>query len=145
MLQLVKLSPAQRAWETRRAKAEGRAIVEARKVEALAPETLSPLADSKMVALWLDRQDVGCGLRRYIVLDVGARLVRLFSAAKLITIDVDRLEFDRYARPVRGKARTMAGIITANQRLADRINTAAQSVIVPDGGADAVRAIGRFA
>lgn len=145
MLQLVKLSPAMKAWETRRAKAEGRAIVEARKIEAAAPEIMSPLADAKMVTLWLDRQDVGCGLRRYIVLDIGARIVRLFSAAKLITIDIDRAEFDRYARPVRGKARIITAIVKANQRMADRINGEAQTIIVPDGGADAVRAIGRFA
>jgi hypothetical protein len=143
MLQLVKLSPAAKAWETRRAKAEGRAIVEARKVEA--PETISPLGEAKMVALWLDRLDVGCGLRRYIVLDVGARIVRLFSAAKLLTIEVDRAEFDRYARPVRAKAKTVSRIIKDNQRLADRINGGAQTIIVSDGGADAVRAIGRFA
>jgi hypothetical protein len=139
MLHVPHLSPAQRAWETRRAKAEGRAMVEARKVE---PEvTVSPLADAKMVQLWLDRQDVGCGLRRYIVLDIGARLVRLFSAAKLITIDVDRAEFDRYARPVRAKAKTMQSIIKANVSLADRVNQAAQTLIVPDGGADAVKAL----
>jgi hypothetical protein len=145
MLQLVKLSPAKRAWETRRAKAEGRAIVEARKIEATAPVTVSPLGESKMVALWLDRLDVGCGLRRYIVLDVGARIVRLFSAAKLLTIEVDRAEFDRYARPVRAKAKNVSRIIKDNQRLADRINGGAQTIIVSDGGADAVRAIGRFA
>lgn len=139
MLQLVKLSPAQKAWETRRAKAEGRAIVEARKVE---PEvTVSPLADTKMVQLWLDRQDVGCGLRRYIVLDIGARLVRLFSATKLITIEVDRAEFDRYARPVRAKAKTICCIVKSNIRMADRINAAAQTVIIPDGGRDAVKAL----
>jgi hypothetical protein len=145
MLQLIKLSPAQRAWETRRAKAEGRAIVEARKIEIATPVTVSPLGEAKMVTLWLDRLDVGCGLRRYIVLDIGARLVRLFSAAKLLTIEVDRAEFDRYARPVRGKAKAVSTIIKANQRLADRINGAAQTIIIPDGGADAVRAIGRFA
>src|ERR1700692_273405 len=117
MLQLVKLSPAQRAWETRRAKAEGRAIVEARHIEIAAPVTLSPLGEARMVSLWLDRQDVGCGLRRYIVLDVGAPLVRLFSAAKLLTIEVDRNEFDRYARPVRAKARTISAIIKTNQRM----------------------------
>lgn len=145
MLQLLKLSPAHKAWETRRAKAEGRAILEARKVEAIAPVKVSPLADAKMVELWLDRQDVGCGQRRYIVLDIGGRTVRLFSAAKLITVEVDRSEFDRYARPVRGRAKTVATIIRNNQSLADRINGAAQSIIVTDGGADAVRAIGRFA
>jgi hypothetical protein len=145
MLQLVKLSPAHKAWETRRAKAEGRAIIEARKVDATAPVKVSPLADAKMVELWLDRQDVGCGQRRYVVIEIGPRVVRLFSAAKLITIEVNRTEFDRYARPVRGKANTVTAIIKNNQRLADRINGVAQTIIMNDGGADAVRVIGRFA
>lgn len=139
------LSPAHRAWETRRAKAEGRAAIEAAKVAAVAPPEPSPVADARHVQLWLDRQDVGCGYRRYTVLEIGDRVVRLFSAAKLITIEVDRREFDRWAKPVRHKGTTVAGIIKNNQRLADRINAAAQSTIINDGGADAVRAIGRFA
>jgi hypothetical protein len=98
-----------------------------------------------MVELWLDRQDVGCGQRRYVVIEICVRVVRLFSATKLITIEVDRGEFDRYARPVRAKANTVTGIIKNNQRLADRINAAAQTTIITDGGANAVRAIARFA
>ena len=145
MLQLVKLSPAQKAWETRRAMATARAAIEARTVEAAAPIKPSQIEDAKMVELWLDRQDVGCGYRRYIVLEIGTRVVRLFSASKLITITVDRAEFDRHARPVRGKAKTVTTIIKSNQRLADRINGAAQTMIVADGGADAVKAIARFA
>ena len=42
-----------------------------------------------------------------------------------------------------GKTRWRA--VVPSNVTADRINAAAQSVIIPDGGADAVRAIGRFA
>jgi hypothetical protein len=136
------LSPAQKAWETRRAKAEGRAIVEARKVEAAAPPPPpSPASDARHVELWLDRQDVGCGYRRYTVLDVGPRVVRLFSAAKLIAIDIDRCEFDRWAKPVRHKGATVARIIRQNIAMADRVNDAAGEVLLFDGGAAAVRAL----
>lgn len=135
------LSPAHRAWETRRAKAEGRAAIEAAKVAAVAPPEPSPVADARHVQLWLDRQDVGCGYRRYTVLDVGDRVVRLFSASKLITIEVDRREFDRWAKPVRHKGTTIAGIIRRNIALVDRVNDAAGSVVMLDGGAAAVRAM----
>jgi hypothetical protein len=138
----VELSPQQKAWETRRAKAEGRAIIEARKVEAAAPPPPpSPVADARHVELWLDRQDVGCGYRRYTVLEVGDRVVRLFSASKLIAIDVDRREFDRWARPVRHKGATVAGIIRRNFALVDRVNDAAGELVLFDGGGAAVRAM----
>lgn len=135
------VNPAQKAWETRRAKAEGRAAIEAAKVAAVAPPIPSPVADARHVQLWLDRQDVGCGYRRYTVLDVGDRVVRLFSASKLITIEVDRREFDRWAKPVRHKGTTIAGIIRRNIALVDRVNDAAGSVVLLDGGAAAVSAM----
>lgn len=135
------LNPAQRAWETRRAKAEGRAMVEAAKVAAVQPAAPSPLADARHVQLWLDRQDVGCGYRRYTVLEVGERTVRLFSASKLIAIDVSRAEFDRWARPVRHKGTTLTGIIKRNIALVDRVNDAAGAVMLFDGGEAAVRAM----
>jgi hypothetical protein len=136
------LNPAQKAWETRRAKAEGRAIVEARKVEAATPPPPpSPVADARHVELWLDRQDVGCGYRRYTVLEVGDRIVRLFSAAKLIAIDVDRREFDCWARPVRHKGATITNIIKRNIVMVDRVNDAAATLVLFDGGEAAVRAM----
>jgi len=137
------LTPAQKAWETRRAKAEGRAIVEARKIEAAAPppETISPAADARHVQLWLDRQDVGCGYRRYTVLDVGDRTVRLFSASKLIAIDVDRREFDQWAKPVRHKGTTVSNIIKRNIAMVDRVNDEAGAIVLFDGGEAAQRAL----
>jgi len=140
--QVKPLSPAMKAWETRRAKAEGRAIVEARKIEAAAPPPpVSPVADARHVDLWLDRQDVGCGYRRYTVLDIGDRTVRLFSASKLIAIDVARSEFDRWAKPVRHKGTIVSGIIKRNIALVDRVNDAAGELVLFDGGEAAVRAM----
>lgn len=135
------LSPAMKAWETRRAKAEGRAIVEAAKIAAITPPAPSPLADARHVQLWLDRQDVGCGYRRYTVLEVGERTVRLFSASKLIAIEVDRREFDRWARAVRHKGNTIADIIKRNIALVDRVNDGAGQLVLFDGGSAAVRAL----
>lgn len=136
------LTAAQKAWETRRAKAEGRALIEAAKVAAVAPPPpKTPAADARVVSLWLDRQDVGTGWRRYVVLDVGDRMVRLFSAAKLIAIDVTRAEFDRWAKPVRHKGTTITAIIKANIAMVDRINDAAGELVLFDGGEAAVRAM----
>lgn len=136
---------AHKAWETRRLKAAGRAIVEAAKVAKTAPVVTSPLADARMVSMWMDNVEIGCGYRRFIVLDVGPRFVKLFSASKLATIEVLRSEFDRYAREVRGKAKTVTAIIKRNVAMADRINTEKLAIVVNDGGANAVKAIGRFA
>lgn len=143
MLKLIELSPAQKAWETRRAKADGRAIVEARKIEAASapPAVMSPASEARHVKLWLDRQDVGCGYRRYTVLDVGDRTVRLFSASKLIAIDVDRREFDQWAKPVRHKGTTISNIIKRNIAMVDRVNDDAGEIVLFDGGVAAQRAM----
>jgi hypothetical protein len=134
------LSPAQKAWETRRAKAEGRALVE--KQNAIAEQAIvSPRADARMVEIELDRSDVGCGRRRYVVLDIGPRMVRLVSAPSLIAIDVTREEFDRRAKAVRHNGKTVAAIIRRNMALADRVNDKAQTVVLFDGGDAAKRAL----
>jgi hypothetical protein len=135
------LNPQQRAWDTRRAKAEGRALIEAAKVAASEPVLPSPIAGARHVELWLDRADVGCGYRRYTVLDVGERVVRLFSAAKLLSIEVSRAEFDRWARPVRHKGTLITTIIRRNVALVDRVNDAAGALVLFDGGEAAVRAL----
>ena len=138
------LSPQQKAWETRRAKLDGRVLIETRKAEAAAPVVLSPLQDAKMVELWLDRHDVGCGYRRYVVLEIGYRSVLLFSAAKLATVEVDRREFDRHAREVMPKAKAVVAIMQNNIKLADRINDRAGDIIISDGGRNAARAVERL-
>jgi hypothetical protein len=137
-----KLSPAQKAWETRRARIEGRAIVEQAKAKVAVEEAKpSPLSDARMVEIELDRSDVGCGRRRYIVLDIGDWTVRLFSAASLIAIDVPRIEFERKAKPARHNAKTVAAIIRRNMALCDRVNDKAQAVVMFDGGDAAKRAL----
>ncbi|CAN7378435.1 hypothetical protein LJR220_003367 [Bradyrhizobium sp. LjRoot220] len=134
------LSPAQKAWETRRAKAAGHALQERQKaieVEA-AP---SPLVDARMIEIALDLPDIACGRRRYVVLDIGPRTVRLFSAPSLIGINITREEFDRRAKPVKHNGAIVAGIIRRNIALADRVNDKAATLVLTDGGPDAVRAL----
>lgn len=134
------LSPAQKAWETRRAKAAGHALQERQKAIEITAAP-SPLSDARMVEIELDRADIGCGRRRYVVLDIGARVVRLFAAPSLITINVAREEFDRRARSVKHNAATVTGIIRRNIALADRVNDKAGTLVLTDGGPDAVQAL----
>lgn len=136
-----RLSPAQRAWQTRRALAAARADQEVIKAGITAPTQV--LKTSKpVVDLWLDDVAVGCGQRRFVVLDVGERMVRLFYYPTLTTVTVDRLTFDRHARYARdAKRETITRIIRRNLALADKINSEARKPIVSDGGADAAKAL----
>lgn len=141
MLQI--LSPAQKAWQTRRLLAEQRAKVEAAAaIVAAAPprSKLNPLS-SKMVEINLDRADVGCGWRRYVVLEVGPGWVKLFSAAMLKSVDIRRAEFDLKAKATKFDKAAVAAIIRRNRAMADRLNEQAKAIVMPDGGADAVKAM----
>lgn len=139
--QPVHLSPAQRAWQTRRQMASVRADQETLKAGVAEPTPV--LKTSKpVVDLWLDEPAVGCGQRRFVVLDVGERRVRLFYYPTLTSVTVDRLTFDRHAKYARDAKRgTITRIIRANLALADKINSEARKAVVSDGGADAAKAL----
>lgn len=133
---------AKRAWETMRAKKAAR-----EKLAAIAAGVQAPspaLKTSKpVVDLYLaDDPVVGSGTRRFIVLDCGERAVRLFCYPKMIATTVDRVTFDQKAKYARdAKAEKLIEIIKRNIALADKYNTAAMDSVLPDGGADAVKAI----
>ncbi len=135
------MNAAQRAWATRRAMAAARADQE--RLAAGVEERPTAFRESKpVVDLNIDHRDVGCGQRRYVVLDCGPRLVRLFYYPTLTTIVIDRLTFDRKAKPARdAKRETITRIIRANQAIADRVNNQAKAIVLKDGGADAVKAL----
>lgn len=135
------MNAAQRAWATRRAKAAARADQQQLAAGIAAPSTAfrerKPVVDIN-----IDHRDVGCGMRRFVVLDCGPRLVRLFYYPTLTTIVIDRLTFDRKAKPARDtKRETITRIIRANQAIADRVNNQAKAIVLKDGGADAVKAL----
>ncbi|MBR0693636.1 hypothetical protein [Bradyrhizobium lablabi] len=135
------MNAAQRAWATRRAM---KAIQTDRETLKAGIETPAPaFKESKpVVDLNIDHHAIGCGMRRYVVLEVGPRLVRLFYYPTLTTITVDRLTFDRKAKYARDSKRdVVARIIRQNLALADKINTQAQSIVMSDGGADAAKAL----
>lgn len=91
------LSPAQKAWVTRRARDAQREIIETTKAGVDKP---SPLAGEKIVALQIDEDnEIGSGRRLYVVVEIGDRWVTLFHPPQLVNRRVDRLTFDRYARP----------------------------------------------
>ena len=75
-----------------------------------------------IVELWMDDRRVGCGLRRYVVLQVGRKWVRLFHAPTLQTIPMPKSEFERHARPAVGaKPKAVRRIIRANVQQAQRL------------------------
>lgn len=140
---MLQLNPAQKAWQTRRLLAEARAKAEIAKATAIAapsPRKL-PLIDARVIEINLERTDVGCGWRRYVVLEVGDTWVKLFSAAQLLAIEIRRAEFDLKARAAKYDGGKILEIIRRNIALADRLNGQAQAPVMPDGGADAVRAM----
>jgi hypothetical protein len=137
------MNAAQKAWATRRARDAARADIQTLNagIETPAPalKTSKPIVDIEV-----DHHAIGCGTRRFIVLDCGPRTVRLFSYASLIAINVDRLTFDRKAKYARDAKRiTIARILRQNLKQADRINAEARKASdrVSDGGADAAKAL----
>lgn len=155
-VQSEQLSPARKAWITRRAKALVRPVVFPPPAAPIpsAPTTwmtpsvappppeLQPVTELQVVELWLDDAVVGCGQRRFIVLDQSTREVRLFYAPLLATTTVPRRIFDAHHMPARKvRRKVIAEIIRARRTVADRVNAEATKVVMPDGGAFAVRAL----
>ena len=129
---LKKLTPAEKAWQARQAA-----------IAAAPPRSkLNPLS-SKVIEIALDRADVASGMRRWIVLDApaGGSWVKLFSPSLLITIEVRRHEIDMRARAAKYDREVVTAIITRNRAMADRLNNQAKAIVMPDGGADAVKAL----
>ena len=135
------MNAAQRAWATRRSREAARADIQ--KLNAGIATPAPAFKESKpVVDLWVDDAKIGCGRRRFVVLDCGPRVVRLFCYPLLTTIIVDRLTFDRSAKYARdSKPSKIADIIRANLKMADRINAQAKAMVFNDGGADAARAL----
>lgn len=135
------MNAAQRAWATRRAREAARADIAVLNAGVTEP---SNAFDPKkpVVDINIDDAKVGCGMRRYVVLDCGPRLVRLFYYPRLITLTVDRLTFDRKAKRARDADRKkISAIIRENVAMADRMNDAAGTLVMSDGGDAAVKAL----
>lgn len=135
------MNAAQRAWATRRARDAARVEIATIKAGVTKPSpAFDP--DKPVVDLWLDDARVGCGQRRFIVLEVGTKHVKLFYPPQLVLVTVDRVTFDRHAKPARdAKVRKLARIIRGNVASAKRINEAAGRPVMPDGGARAKQAL----
>ena len=121
------MSPAKKAWETRRLRASARVDIEARK-RPVAIEA-SPNTEAKMVELCLGdppgtqkaKSPIGTGFRRLIVIEVGTKTAKLFSVPYLTNITIDRATFDRKAKPVTFNPKTVKRIIRENIELTRRI------------------------
>jgi hypothetical protein len=97
------LTPAQKAWVTRRARDVARAVIVTKRQGT---DKLSPLAGEKIVSYAPSETegdkvatDIGAGRRLYVVVAINDSEAVLFYAPQLKTVRVDRLSFDRYAKP----------------------------------------------
>lgn len=135
------LNAAQKAWATRWARDAARADIATLNAGVVEPSTaFNP--KKPVVDLNIDDAKVGCGMRRYVVLDVGPRVVRLFYYPLLATVVVDRLTFDRKARPAKKTdPRVIARIIRENLARVDRVNSAAGTLVLSDGGPATAQAL----
>jgi hypothetical protein len=96
------LSPARKAWATRKARADARNHIAAVKHGVATP---SPVGDSPVVTLDWDDSPCGPGRRHYVVLDLGTKHVGLFYSPTLEVARIDRVTFDRIAVAARGVSR----------------------------------------
>lgn len=106
-------------------------------------DAVEPATELEAIDLYVDRKEIGCGLRRFVVLGKGSHKVQLFCTSPMATILVDRREVDEKAMPARKfKPQVVACFIREKIARADRINDEAQSkTAADDGGVFAVRAL----
>lgn len=164
------MTPAQKAWATRKARlaASVAAVVSATSASALPPSSVivnrsweqpvaqvpavavpvfqtTPVERCELVEISIDDSKCGSGRRLFVVLEIGERMVRLFSPSSLVTVVVARSYYEKYAVGAKGVKRSrVAAIIRRNRALADKVNEAEQrtaAAALPDGGADGVRAL----
>jgi hypothetical protein len=134
------MSAAQKAWATRRARDSARVEIATIKAGVSRPSAAFD-PDKPVVDLWLDDIKVGCGQRRYVVLECGTKWVRLFYPPRLISLTIDRVTFDRHAKPAtNAKPKVLRRIIRDNVAMAKRINELGDHAM-PDGGARAKQAV----
>lgn len=96
------------------------AIEEARRAQAArrnGVEEPSHLEDAVAVELYVDDAKLGCGQRNFVVVEIGPKLVTLFYPATLATLKLDRVTFERDAKPYK----------TSNAKLLARIDAVIQS------------------
>lgn len=113
------LTAGQKAAASRKALEDARAEREAMRNGIEAP---SPLASSKMVTLWVEHDKIGDGYRNFLVVEIGQKQVVLFNAPTLCEITIDRVTFERHAKPYRSLTKTVAAIIARNQGIFERFN-----------------------
>ncbi len=86
----------------------------------VAKRALAAAEVGHMVSMYLEgHEGIGCGDRQLVVMEIGARHVRLFSAACLKAVEVTREDFDKYAKPYRVSA-AISAIIDRNCSTFDR-------------------------
>lgn len=161
------LSPAQKAWVTRRAKiAAGTApageapakpkrmsVFEKQARESVVARSdrsaIEPATEWQLIDINL-REDpvVGIGMRRFTVLGQNARKVKLFYAPLLVTTEVPLWYFKEHWRPAKQQDRdAYRDIVRRNIYRADTVNQSLfdqhkpESSYLSDGGADAQRVL----
>ena len=100
-------------------------------VSAPAKNSLPTPQVGHMVTMWVEDVKLGCGLRQFVVLEIGAKWCRLYSAAALTELRVTREEFDKYAKPYRS-AVDVSAIVDRNATLYDKLSREGSSQFVYD-------------
>ena len=137
----VPMNAAQKAWATRRARDAARDDIKTLNVGVQVPSVAYD-PSRPVVDLNIDDPRVGCGWRRYVVLECGTRWVKLFYYPLLTIVTIDRLTFDRKAKVAKdAKKRTISRIIRANLQQARRINAQAKKPVMAEGGVRAKQAL----
>lgn len=132
------MTAGQKAAITRKAHIAARARIEATKTGVAEPLQI----DQPVFDVYLDHPRVGCGWRRYIVIDSNFRWVTLFCPATLISIKLDRVTFDASARPAKKcNPHILSRLINEKMAAAERINDRARAYILAEGGSDASKAL----
>lgn len=169
-LQASALSPAQKAWVTRRAKmAAASMVANVPALKAVAEHVAKPaivhrssnadfaaprvyvepelvdVAEFAFVSLYLvDHPVVGNGQREFVPLALSSKKVRLFYPPSLETIEVSREVYDRGFVPVPSRRYSRARIaerIRQRIALADRVNGEEMAMVLQDGGREAQRVL----
>lgn len=113
------MTAGQKAAETRKAFLAARADLETLRQGV---QERAAFGEGDAVTLYVDDAKIGCGERLFVVSGISGRTVTLFQPSMLKSVTVDRLSFDRHAKPSDAPVSRLADRISTNATQADRLS-----------------------